>query len=51
MLAGPSEATAIGNALVQMIEAGEIKDLKDARRIVRKSFDIEIFNPGGEEKC
>lgn len=51
VLAGPSEATAIGNALVQMIEAGEIKDLKDARRIVRESFDIEIFNPGGEEKC
>lgn len=51
VLAGPSEATAIGNALVQMIEAGDIKDLKEARKVVRESFEIEIFNPGGVEKC
>jgi rhamnulokinase len=48
VLAGPSEATAIGNALVQMIRSGDISDLKEARRAVRDSFDIEIFNPGRE---
>ncbi len=51
VLAGPSEATAIGNVLVQLIEAGVIKDLKEARKVVRESFEIEIFNPGGVEKC
>lgn len=47
VLAGPSEATAIGNVLVQLIAMGVIKDLNEARDVVRKSFDIEIFNPGG----
>ncbi|QFJ55340.1 rhamnulokinase [Pseudobutyrivibrio xylanivorans] len=45
VLAGPSEATAIGNAMVQMIEAGELADLVSARECVRESFNIEIFNP------
>ncbi|CBK73968.1 rhamnulokinase [Butyrivibrio fibrisolvens 16/4] len=44
VLAGPSEATAIGNAMVQMIEAGELKDLVAAREAVHRSFEIEIFN-------
>ena len=38
--AGPTEATAIGNILVQMIAAGEIKDLADGRNIIKKSFNI-----------
>jgi rhamnulokinase len=45
VLAGPSEATAIGNAMVQMIEAGEIADLVTARQCVRDSFEIELFYP------
>lgn len=38
--AGPTEATAIGNLLVQMIAAGEIKDLAEGREIIKSSFDI-----------
>ncbi|HJB58965.1 MAG TPA: rhamnulokinase [Candidatus Faecalibacterium faecipullorum] len=38
--AGPVEGTAIGNLMVQMIAAGELKDLADARACVRSSFDI-----------
>lgn len=38
--AGPTEATAIGNLLVQMIAAGEIKDLAQGREIIKSSFDI-----------
>lgn len=40
VLTGPVEATAIGNTLMQMIGAGEIKDLTEARRIVKNSFEI-----------
>ena len=38
--AGPTEATAIGNLLVQMIAAGEINDLAQGREIIKSSFDI-----------
>jgi len=36
--AGPSEATAIGNMLAQMIAQGEFKDLHEARACVRRSL-------------
>lgn len=41
--AGPSEATAIGNLLVQMIYQHEFEDLKKARECVEKSFEIKKF--------
>lgn len=41
--AGPTEATAIGNVAAQMIAAGELKDLKDARRCIFNSFKIKEF--------
>jgi len=44
--AGPTEATAIGNAAVQMMAAGELKNLKEARACVRESFPIVKFSPG-----
>ncbi len=45
VVAGPVEATAAGNVLVQAIGAGEVRDLEHARSIVRESFEIERFNP------
>lgn len=39
--AGPSEATAIGNIISQMIRAGEFSDLQEARKCVRDSFDVK----------
>jgi len=45
VIAGPVEATAIGNVLVQAIGAGELRDLSAAREVVRRSFEIEAFNP------
>ena len=41
--AGPGEATAIGNLLVQMISDGVFKNLKEARACVRDSFDIRQY--------
>ena len=43
--AGPEEATAIGNLMMQMMAAGEAKDLKEARRIVAASFDCKYYEP------
>ena len=41
--AGPTEATAIGNLAAQMMSAGELKNLKDARACVYKSFEIKQY--------
>ena len=43
--AGPVEGTAIGNLLVQMIEAKEFENLQAARNAIRKSFEIKEVNP------
>ena len=43
--AGPEEATAIGNLLVQLMAAGEAKDLSDARAIVAASFACKHYMP------
>ncbi len=43
--AGPEEATAIGNLMMQLIAAGDAKDLSDARRIVADSFDRKYYEP------
>ena len=45
VVAGPVEATAAGNVLVQAIGAGEVANLDSAREIVRSSFEIEVFEP------
>lgn len=43
--AGPTEATAIGNIMVQMIGDGKFADLSEARRCIRESFGIKMYNP------
>jgi len=43
--AGPVEATAIGNVLIQAMGAGVVKDLEEARAIVAASFPVEEFHP------
>lgn len=45
VVAGPVEATAIGNILVQAMAVGEVKSLADARAIVRASFDVKRYEP------
>ena len=46
VVAGPIEATAIGNILMQMLATGAIGSLQQGREIVRRSFPTEIFEPG-----
>jgi len=45
VVAGPSEATAIGNILVQAMGAGELKNLAEARAVVRNSFELTTVEP------
>jgi sugar (pentulose or hexulose) kinase len=45
VLAGPSEATAIGNMLVQAIALGHLHSLIDLRRVVRHSFPVDSYTP------
>jgi rhamnulokinase/L-fuculokinase len=45
VIAGPIEATAIGNIAVQLIALGEIKDLTEARKIIASSFDVIKYEP------
>ena len=43
--AGPVEATALGNILVQAIASGEIGSLSQARDVVRASTPVEVYTP------
>ena len=45
VLAGPTEATAIGNVLIQAIGSGVLRGLAEARDVVRRSFPLERFEP------
>ena len=46
--AGPTEGTALGNCIVQLLAANEIENLTTARKIIRDSFEIKTFLPQGE---
>jgi rhamnulokinase len=47
VVAGPTEATAAGNALVQALGAGQLGSLEELRQVVRGSFAVEEFVPKG----
>ena len=45
VLAGPVEATALGNAMTQLMGLGEIKDLQEGRDLVRRSVTLATHEP------
>ena len=45
VLAGPEEATLLGNLLVQAMALGEIGSLAEAREVVRASFEPTVYEP------
>ena len=49
--AGPEEATAIGNLVMQAIAQGEIKDLAEAREVVANSFEMKHYQPCTEREA
>ena len=48
VLAGPSEATVIGNALVQLISLGELAHLDEGRQLVAEIGALERFEPSAQ---
>ncbi len=50
VIAGPVEATAIGNIIVQAIAAKQIGSLAEARAVVRNSFDVSMYEPSSTEE-
>jgi rhamnulokinase len=50
VIAGPVEATSIGNILVQAMATGDVKSLEHLRQIVRSSFEVKRFEPRKEGK-
>ncbi len=50
VLAGPVEATAVGNVLVQAMGLGLLGSLADARAVVRRSFELLRFEPKQPER-
>ena len=45
MVAGPVEATAIGNAVVQAMALGPLASLAEAREVIRNSFELITYEP------
>jgi sugar (pentulose or hexulose) kinase len=45
VIAGPTEATALGNAVVQFIAHGDLKDIAEARTMLANSIDTVTYEP------
>lgn len=45
VVAGPSEATAIGNVMIQALAAGTERDIASMRRLVSRSIPLQTFRP------
>jgi rhamnulokinase len=47
VVAGPVEATAIGNIAIQAITSGELADIGQARELIARSFPMKTYQPTG----
>jgi rhamnulokinase len=45
VLAGPVEATAVGNVIVQAMALGRLSSLEEGRALVRRSFEVTLYEP------
>lgn len=50
VVAGPSEATALGNIAMQMLATGAVTSLGEARTIIERSFPVERFYPTATDR-
>jgi rhamnulokinase len=49
VVCGPTEATAVGNVMVQARTAGLVKDLWEMREIIAKAFAVKTYLPGNKQ--
>ena len=50
VIAGPAEATALGNVALQILATGAAASLKEVRGIMERSFPAEVFEPVDPDK-
>ncbi len=49
VIAGPEEATAVGNVLLQAMALGHLRTPAEARELVRRSYQPQTYQPGARE--
>jgi len=49
VVVGPSEATVIGNILVQMVGRGELASFAEIRKVVSNSWPVQVYEPQEQE--
>ncbi len=50
VVAGPAEATALGNILLQLVALGEIDSIEQGRAIIRQTEKVREYMPGEADK-
>ena len=50
VIAGPSEATAIGNVMMQAVSDQAVGNIEQARSVIRSSFEVKTYQPSVERK-
>jgi rhamnulokinase len=45
VVAGPIEATATGNLMMQAVAAGDVASIAEAREVIRNSFSVKEYEP------
>lgn len=50
VITGPEEATVYGNACIQLMAKGELKDLKEIRRVIENSCTLNTYEPKDTKK-
>ncbi len=50
VLAGPVEATAIGNVMMQAVSRGDVADIAEARGAIGSSFTLDEYTPRSPQK-
>ena len=50
VVAGPIEATAIGNIVVQMVAQGAVASVQEGRELIRHSFPVETYEPRSSDR-
>jgi rhamnulokinase len=50
VIAGPVEATAIGNLIVQAMALGQLGSLREGRDLIHRSFPVTAYEPGSERE-